>query len=579
MYNVLISNGDVTQYMHRPETIQTTKKLSSAVIQDEINAISSFSFTIYPNNPCYSRMFPFSSMVKVFNTQKQRYDFKGRILKISPQLDSDGVFYKTVVCESRLAYLRDSIQPYAEEKQYEGDDERNGLQEFIDFILENHNSQVTDEKKIYRGDVTVNPFKTSDGVYKGLNYENTWDVIKNKLIGSYGGEVDLREGSDGKLYLDYKEEIGTTRSTTLEIAKNIESASREIDTTTVITRLIPLGAKQKSTVTDGNGNTVEKETGERLTVESVNSGLKYIEDTAATALYGVIYGTVVYDDVTQASNLKRKAQQYLTENNKINISDNVTALDLSLIGLDIDDFKVFDKYPYKNSVLGIDDVVKIIKKTTNIIEPYASSFTLGNTTKLLSDALFDYDAEIKSIRNNTSTIITEVKNSGAGLQSYIKKTEDDIKSEIRVEIADATSNSKFTSTVKNILKIDENDNATSYNVISSAITDAGSDTYWQWKKYSDGTMDIFGGYYLTEISCKIAFGSWYRSAIINLPEFPCSFSAAPDVVMSFAGGGAVIYETNNGSTNKTPSFYLICPNSVEALSGRVSVIARGKWKT
>lgn len=476
MYDVLIKNENVTQYAHRSETAQTNDKLSSAVIQDEINAISSLSFTIHPNNPCYSRLQPFSSLVEVFDAQKQKSAFKGRILKITPQLDTDGGFYKTVVCESRLAYLRDSIQPYTAKRQYDGDDTRNGLQEFVDLILANHNAQVTDDKKIYRGDVTVNPFKTSDGVYKGLNYETTWDVIKNKLIGSYGGEIDLREGADGKLYLDYKEGIGTTRATIIEIAKNIESASREIDPTTIITRLIPLGAKQKATETDENGNAVEKETEERLTIESVNGGLKYIEDTTAVALYGVIYGTVIYDDVTQASNLKRKGEQYLVDNNKINISDTVTALDLSLIGLDIDGFDVFDKYPYKNSVLGIDDTLKIIKKTTNIIEPYASSFTLGNSTKLLSDALFDYDKDIKSIRDSASVIKTEIKNGNTDLHSYVdsrasslEQTASKIKAEVEETILDVTNNGEFATMVKNILQMDKNGTAMIFETIKQSI--------------------------------------------------------------------------------------------------------------
>ena len=115
------------------------------------------------------------------------------MLQIIPQMDSKGVVSKEVVCEDRKGYLQDTIQPYTEEKQYSGDETRNGLQEFIDVILSNHNAQVEDEKKIYRGNVTVTTFESSEGVYKGLNYETTWNCIKDKLINSFGGQIQLRE--------------------------------------------------------------------------------------------------------------------------------------------------------------------------------------------------------------------------------------------------------------------------------------------------------------------------------------------------------------------------------------------------
>ena len=76
-----------------------------------------------------------------------------------------------IVCEGQMAYLCDSIQPYTAERQYSGDDTKNGLQEFIDLLLANHNAQVEDYKKIYRGEVTVTTYDSSEGVYKGLNYE------------------------------------------------------------------------------------------------------------------------------------------------------------------------------------------------------------------------------------------------------------------------------------------------------------------------------------------------------------------------------------------------------------------------
>lgn len=476
MFDIIIKNGNIRQHLHRHETVTFDEKIASGTIEEEINAISSFSFAIYPNNPCYDRLQPYMTLVEVFNTKRNRYDFKGRILKVSIQMDSDGMVYKNVVCESRLAYFCDSVQPYAEVRQYEGDDTRNGLQEFIDLMLSNHNSQVDDAHKIYRGEITVDPFKNSDGVYKGLNYEKTFDAIKSKLIDSFGGEIDVREGEDGLLYFDYVPSFGVTRATTIELAKNIESESRDIDVSNIITRLIPLGTKL--TVIDDEGN--EKETEERLTIESVNNGVIYIEDALAIEKYGIIYGVQTWDDVEQASNLKAKGEAWLAENNKVDVSDTITALDLSIIGLDIDDFQLYDSYPTRNELLGVFDTLRIVKKSTNVVEVYASSFQMGNQKKLLTDSIIDYEAATLDFAQATNEIKATIKTTNNNTITYIETKTASIEQNtesIRLEVSENTVSqdeyNTFSETVRNILAMDENGTTMLFNTINEAIAEVG----------------------------------------------------------------------------------------------------------
>lgn len=468
MFEITIKNGNIKQPLHNPYSIYEDEKIASGTIIEEINAISSFEFVIYPNNPCYNRLNAYTTNVEVFNVQKNRFEFLGRVLKVTPQMDNDGMIYKNIVCESYLGFLNDTIQPYSAPRYYEGDDARNGLQEFIDIVLNYHNEQVGDEKKIYRGLVMVNPFKTSDNVYKGLNYEKTWDIITSKLIGSFGGEIAIRKGEDGLLYLDYSEKFGQQRSTTIEIAKNIESQSRDIDPSNIITRLIPLGIKQ----TDSEGN----ETEERLTIESVNDGIPYIVDSTAEARYGIIYGVHEWDDVTVASNLKIKGETFLVENNRVAISDTISAVDLSLLGLDIDDFRLYDSYPVYNSLIGVRDELRIIKKTTNVIEPYASSFDLGSSSKALSDTIVDYENAIENINKTESSLKTEIKNQNNNTYTYVeekfanfKVDEDEITAIVQKETVAKSDYETFTETVRNILSMDENGTTMLFNTIYEEI--------------------------------------------------------------------------------------------------------------
>ena len=479
MYTITLENGGASTVLYDGGTKLTKRKLKSGKIAESRNAISSFTFEVYVNHPEYNSIKPYKTIVKIFNNEKRRFDFVGRVLEITPRMDSDGTVYKEVVCESRLAYLCDSVQPYSEERYYEGDSTRNGLQEFIDVLLDNHNAQVEEQKKIYRGNVTVTSF-TTGGVYKGLNYQSTWQCIVDKLLKSFGGEIQLRE-SGGKLYLDYAEELGATRATKIELARNMKSASQSIDPTSIITRLIPLGTKLTETVVevDENGNETarEEKTEKRLTIESVNDGISYIEDTTAKALYGIVYGTKVWDDVTEAGNLKSKGVQYLAENNRISVSYNLEALDLSLLGLDIDDFRVYDSYPVKNKLIGLDATLKIIKKTTDILKPYSSSIGLGDGSMLLSDAVMDYTAAIQEVESQVQNVKSTVENTVSTVStvstnlSAVQQTTDGLTVTVEKNTVTKADYEKFAEQVRNILAMDADGATMIFRTIYKTISE------------------------------------------------------------------------------------------------------------
>lgn len=504
MYEVFIKNGNITQTIHTSSVVYSGNKLPNAKIEDEKNAISSFDFTIYPNNDGYDELNVYTTKVLVYNRNRLRYDFVGRIIQITPCMDSDGSVYKTVVCESRLGYLCDTIQPYAEPRQYEGDDNRNGLQEFIDVLLENHNSQVEAERRIYRGNVSVITYESSEGVYKGLNYETTWECLQTKILDIFGGEIQIRE-KDGILYLDYAEELGATRSTTIELGKNMQSAQREIDCTSIITRLIPLGAKLTEQIVDGDGEVTEKESEERLTIASVNDGVIYVEDETAVGLYGYIYRTVVFDDVTDPNNLKNKGVESLAQHNTLMENNNIEALDLSMLGLDIDDFRVYDKYPVRNDLIGLYSTLEIIKKTTDVIDPYSSSFEMGASAVTMSDSLIDMSgaykeipSEVKkavdtAIKHHTNTVYTIVNKT---VESSLLQFEDKIVASVSEQTISKSDYNTFSETVKNILQMDANGTTMLFQTINEAIQDVGdtSESHYteilKWIRFEDGGITL-----------------------------------------------------------------------------------------
>ena len=363
LYTVTITNGSERVAVH-----DRYERIANAQIAKERNAIDALTFTIYPDNPGYELLHPFSTTITVTNGKTGETEFDGRIIKAPPSMDANGQISKAVTCEGIEAYLCDSMQPYLSERQWSGSGNVNGLQQFIDYVLARHNERVEQHKRIYRGNVDLVTYETSKGVYKGLQRESTRDTLFSKLVEVFGGEMRVRRNpADGLLYLDYSRKLGADRTTPIEIARNMASVSMDEDPTQVITRLYPLGAKLENSE-------------DNLTVKSVNGGKEYIDDADAMAKYGIIEGTNNWDDITVAANLLSSARSWLAENNQYPHSAAVSAYDLSLIDLAPDEFKLLDWYRCVNPLVGLDESLEIIKQTIDINQPHASTIDLGDST-------------------------------------------------------------------------------------------------------------------------------------------------------------------------------------------------------
>lgn len=401
MFDVFITNNGLSRRING----SLTKNRINGSITQGVGEIDSFAFSIYPNNEGYNDIQSRQTLITAVNETTKRTEFDGRILLAVEKMDASGKLYKDVTAESCLGYLQDSVQPYTPEANYL-------LNDFIDLVLSNHNAQVEAYKRIYRGNVDV--VTNSEGtVYKNLNYQTTFNILKEKLVNEFGGELSIRR-VDGLLYLDYLKEGGTTRATTIKLGRNLQSLSREINPLSVITRVIPLGAKIKVTETDDEGNTTERETEERLTINGYNGlTVNYIDDTEKQAAYGVVCGTIEFPDVTEQSNLYNKARNWLINNNLILKKHTLTALDLKEIGQEIDGFYCGDSYPVINPLMNVSETMRIIKKTIDINAAYKSAITIGDKTTTLTQITNQnnnrFDVELGGVREEITDIYDRVE--------------------------------------------------------------------------------------------------------------------------------------------------------------------------
>ena len=420
MYIVKLINGINETIIHG-----NIEKITNGKIKEEINAIPSFSFSIYPNNAGYQLLTPFYTKVEVYDEKHQHIAFDGRVLVVEPSMDSSGLILKRVTCEGKLAYLNDTIQEYCVPKNWT----TKGL---LQQILKVHNARVDVSKVINLGNVQA--VDANDNIYVGIQYDSSWKTLVEKLVKKSGGEFQFRN-VNGTLYLDYLKQIGEEKNTSIVLAKNMQSITQKIDSSSLITRLYPYGAKIKAKDESGN----EKMTEERLSISSVNGGKPYVEDAEYLSRYGVVETTQFWDDVNSLEILKSKGVAWLKENNRITVSYEIDAFDLSLIDVDSDELTVGNIYPVRNELLDIDEKLRVISRTIDVIEPHKTTLEFGSKKQTLTNmqtSINQYVVETveKNVKANAEITQSNIDNT----RKYAAEITEDAKSTV-VKMVESTN--------------------------------------------------------------------------------------------------------------------------------------------
>lgn len=324
--------------------------ITEAQIQEDAENIDSLKLSAPFIHPYLTSIKPMASVIVC----KKGNDvvFEGRAL------DDGSDFYNTHswTCESCLAYLKDTIQPPF---SYKGT-----LKGLLEYFISIHNKNVEEQKRFTIGNVTVKD--DNDYIsYSNSEYSCTMDAIKNKLINTHGGYIQVRYTSTGK-YLDYLEDFTTKSVQTVEFGKNLLNVKITKDHTERVTALIPLGAKKKETDEEGT----EVETDERVDITSVNDGKNYVCDEAAIKEIGWIWTSEIWDDVTLPGNLLRIAKARLSDLVKGITSIELTIVDESDTGADIGDIRARMYVECISKPHGIHGTYPLRQQNQRLLEPF-----------------------------------------------------------------------------------------------------------------------------------------------------------------------------------------------------------------
>lgn len=257
----------------------------------------------------------------------------------------------------------DTIQP---PYSYNG-----SLRGLLEYFVAEHNKTVEEKKQFTVGTVTVQD--ANDYVaYRSSDYTVTMDAIKTKLLDTHGGYLSIRYTESGKV-LDYLADFTEISLQRVEYRVNLTDVKINTDHAQRVTALIPLGAKISETDEEGN----ETETGKRVTIEAVNDGKNYLYDEKAVKEIGWIWATQVWEDVTLASNLLRKANARIMELSKGITSMELTIVDESDTGADIDDIHARQYVYCVSPSHGIDGRYLCVSKTKDYLNPSGNTITIG----------------------------------------------------------------------------------------------------------------------------------------------------------------------------------------------------------
>lgn len=358
--------------------------VSEAQIQEDLNAVPALSFKMPRNNPGYDHLKKLESEVVAMDMDSQNEVFRGRCLND----DSDFYNTKTVTCEGCLAYLLDvQYPPYVH---------TGSVAVFLKDLLDYYNSRVTEKQKIELGNVTV--VDPNDYIRReSEDYDSIYNIIQNKLIQSLDGWIQIRR-VNGKNYLDYLTDYYESDQV-IRFGENLLDLNQHIKGENIKTVIIPRGAENE-------------ETGERLSIASVNNGLDYIKDDDLVTAYGWIEAVVDWDDVTDPENLLKKAQDYLQDCRNMEITIELSAVDARLLGLDVRRLQPGMLVQVISEPHHLNEKFLCSSKTTNLLDPSQDKVVLGTTMEGFTQSIKrDQIASDEKIESVNKTLSQEIQQS------------------------------------------------------------------------------------------------------------------------------------------------------------------------
>lgn len=444
----------------------------SPMLETQCNAAGTLTFVLLPEHPMYSALHKMRTRIDV--RQDDEIIWRGRVL----ETETDFYRQKTVTCEGELTYLVDSVlHPY---KLADYDGTAAGL---FRLYLTRHNEAVSEAQQFQIGNVDIETLSSVENT----GYANTWDEISDNLIDIHGGFLRIRH-EDGARYLDWTKESGTSCGQVIRFGENLLDLSEYVSASEVVTCLIPYAGQS----------------GSQITISSVNGGKDYIEDAAGIALYGRIWGVTEFD-TKDAAKLLEMAKENLQKRLKETITITISAVDLHLLDVNAESFRVGDKVRVVSPPHGIDAEYTCTAISLDLVNPDQSEYTFGtpetgmaSTTAATSKAVEVVDTSVEYLRQIVSDQNTHLLLFDGVIDAYTTKVDDNTKAINTVQLTLNSVTGELTS------KVSKDDLVSTINQTAGAV------------KISANCIDLDGYVTAKELSAMKADVSWLKGLTVDV---------------------------------------------------------------
>ena len=156
----------------------------------------------------------------------------------------------------------------------------------------------------------------------------------------------------------------------------------------------------------------------KLTITSVNEGRDYIDIPDLQKEFGIINGTIEFNEVTDANDLMNQAKAWI-DAQRVPESWEVSAVELNLPNFD--HFKVADRYMFINPYVAQLQLLRVVQKEVDLLQPHKSTLTIGDKSLGLTDYQLETSRQAQDFER-VKVIVSRVAEVQASGQSNMSST-------------------------------------------------------------------------------------------------------------------------------------------------------------
>ena len=391
-------------------------QLDEPILNLEVNASGSLTFSVLPSNRGYDRIKVNESYIVVYEDGEEIW--AGRPI----QEDVDFYNNKKFTCEGELGFLNDTRAParkcYNQKiyKVYDGNDigyvnmliARHDNQTSLTYTLPNHDTDSNLDKKFYTGICNFTKNMPND---TELQCESTFEAM-NKMVSYTRCYMMIRkevENGVTKKYIDWlrKADIETRRNDQiLHFGTNLLSFAKTYNWN-IVTAVMPyMIIDEEKIVKDENGNDVTTTESKTYTLSTLDldtydaqgkywhkANSEFVYDANGVKKFGWVCEKLQVDldpelypsSMQKENQMLIEAYNYLKNYRLDYMSVEISGFDLTLMGVNTSKLKFMHYTHIISEPHNFDDWLLLTKMEIHLNKPEETKYTFGHTyTKYMS---------------------------------------------------------------------------------------------------------------------------------------------------------------------------------------------------